>query len=387
MKKFLSILFAFCILFINADTLFAQGDNSDPVTFFESTENLLGLKSYKAKQGISGGFKIGSNMSGEEESAIGNYRIVFNSDIYNKDDLKRDFHTIVNGHLNLNLKGDGRPFDNLLLNVRAELILVNGDGLYARLDNVVLNAKGVPEDEMDDYMEFKNELNTEVNKIRSQWIFIPIEEYEDYYNEELPEDYSALFDKDEFVKSLKDNGLKKTLETYLDDIIEVMKNEGELSDEDALTFKKIAEEFLKTQFFSFKNVTRGESKGYVSFRLDRTNLFGFFTKVADIANETLSATDLNMLRTYLNKFIISGAYHTDYKYRIFDDFRIRATLRDFDPLQHLQTTLAYKISDINEVRSIKAPSSFTNIEDFNVPFLPPTTSSDLTSRALKVLVN
>jgi hypothetical protein len=387
MKKFLSILFAFCILFLNADTLFAQGDNSDPVTFFESTENLMGLKSYKAKQGISGGFKIGSNMSGMEESAVGNYRLVFTSDIYNQDDLKRDFRTLMNGHLNINLKGDGRPFDNLLLNFRAEFILVNGDGLYARLDNVVLNAKGVPADEMNDYMEFKKELNDEVSKIRSQWIFIPIEEYEELYSEELPEEYSSFADKEGFIKSMKDNGLKKTLETYLDDIIELMKDEGMLTDEDAVTFKKIANEFLKTKFFSQKTVTRGASKGYVSFRLDRTNLFGFFKKVAEIADETLSATDLNMLREYLNKFIISGAYHTDYKYRIFDDFRIRGTIRDIGPLHHLQTTLAYKVSDINKVKTIKAPSSFKHIDELDVPILPPTTGSDLTSKALQVLVN
>lgn len=207
MKKFLSILLA--VVLINSSLILAtHAEEENELSFFETVENMSELNSYSVDQILSGYLRL------EEDDIdyIGNFRIKTESKVINQDVFAADSHMDLKGSLTLTAEGKDAPFEKLIAGFRAEFITIFGDGSYLRLNNLNLSARGVPEDEMEEYFEFRNELQNEINKIKGIWYYIPQDDL-------LGNEFGAGFDQQMILDELREKGLKETYRNLLKDMI------------------------------------------------------------------------------------------------------------------------------------------------------------------------
>ncbi len=369
-KKIISIVFILilCANIIKVNAVHAKADEPNPVTFFESIDSLLKLNNYSIKQTFTGGLSLndGSDIDG-------NYKFIIDSDILKKDDYKRDINSTIRGHINLRMKGEDKAFDNLIINVRGKVIIYSGKEMFVQLQHADLFARGVPEAEKENYNEFREELKTQINKFKGKWVHFSNDLYNEYYstfNLEIS-DTESLPDEEEIIKSLQKEGFRKTIESYTESIIDLsIKNSG-MTDEEAASMKEIFNEILKVKFFKTKTIKAGDKKGFTSFRINRSGLLMFIKKVAKITEETLPEEGVSIIKGYLEKFSLSGAYHEDKNNRIIDEFKVRLSFKDLMLLKHLQITYNEKISQINSLKRFRKPTNATPIEDLINTYLLP----------------
>ena len=222
----------------------------DPVlmTFIESTENLQKLQSYKVNQGISGKFQFKvptTTGSKTADEVIGNYRLDFNGNIYNSKPYENNAHINFNGNVNFNMTGDTKYFDSLIVNIRGQIKYMISDGFYARIDDVNFSAKGIPKKDEKDYNSFKKQVDTMINPLKGQWIYIP----ESYLNS-LPGGSQVYKDQKKLMDDLKKKGVARLYKDLLKDMVSEEEKNGGITKDQAVKLKKLVDDFFKTQFFS-----------------------------------------------------------------------------------------------------------------------------------------
>ena len=372
MKKFLSILLT--LIFALAPILVANAerDNSDPVTFFESTDNLANFKSYRMNQGLFGNFEVDNY----GDQVTGDFKIGIMTDIYNTKIYQSNTESRINGSISLKTTGDNKPFDNLIINLRARIKTVFNDGAYLRLDNLTLEAIGIPEDEMQNYLDTKKQIEDEIKKIKGIWIYIPDNFYGDEINTTIPDEYSNFANTEDLLNDLKTKGLKEFYKDIMSELIESLRESGSITDDDYRNYTNINREFHKTEFFSQKEINSGDNTGLISYRLNKRKIMQFIENAAKMMGEEIPMSEKIQMQYFFNKFSLFGLYSIDYSKRIFDSFKIRLVLRKIETLKGLVLGYTYKVSKINEINKITKPDDFTSIESLDLPFLPQPINDD-----------
>lgn len=370
MKKLLSIIF---ILFLMASQLItanAEELNSDSITFFESMENLQKLKSYNSTQTISGNFKFIPISDNDIEEMNGQFTIKAQSDMYNRDAYENNMSSKISGRVNINIKGDKKPFEDLFLYFNIEMISILEDGIYVRLNQAYLKASGVSDSELQGYQEFKKEMDQYVSGIRGQWFYFPENIVGQEINENMPPGFEEQMELQKKLREqLKSDGIVKT---YKNLINEMLVNEMSLarygiSEEESEQIKTIIDRFAATDFFREKIITaEGYYKDSILFVLDKRRIVSFIQLAFRDFGETLNLTNLNEFKEFLSKFYLSGAYHVDDTHPVYDKFRLKFILHDLDELKMLKLISFSKISDINAIGAIKGPNEFTNAEELDL---------------------
>ncbi len=360
MKKIISLLFVFVMSFslVTPQTL---GINSDPVTFLESTENLQELDSMSVRQNLSGNFDFAP---AEDENVSGQFRLGFTSDVINKGNFQSDVSADITGRLNLHYKGENAPFNSLTAYLKLQIKSVADDGIYIRLQQLRFNAAGVPQDEMDDYLEAKAEMEEGVKMIKGQWIYFPSTLIEESLDMTLPEGAAM---QDELREQIAQEGLKDTYKQLFSDY---MNEAGAIDVNETETFNNVLDKFFETEFFTRKKVTRGLYKDFNRFTFSKRRFIRFIRWVGQELDEELGEQELAEINRVMSKFYFSGAYHVDKQNRIFDQVRLKLILKGIEELKKAQFGMFYKVSNINKVEAIKAPTDFKNYEevDFNSIF-------------------
>ena len=225
MKKILSIFLFLFLLTTPILTSVAQVANSESASFFESTENLQKLKSYRANQNITGSFEFGD----EAEKVTGNYYLRINTDVLNQVNYEFDTYSSARGYVNVHITGEHRPFDNLKVDIRFELKKLANDGLYAKLGAIDLKAIGISENEMENYLDFKEELENKLDSIKGIWYYLPEDLITSQQTNKLPEEFESVLNQEVIQETLKEKGLEETLKQALTSILNILVTEQSLN--------------------------------------------------------------------------------------------------------------------------------------------------------------
>lgn len=355
MKKLISLLFVFIMSFslMAPQTL---GVDSAPVTFLESTENLQALKSMSIQQNISGNFEF---TPAENEKMSGQFQLGFDSDVVNKGNLKSDISADITGRINLHYEGTEVPFQNLTAYLKLEIKSIVNDGVYVRLQQLHLNATSIPENEMNNYLKTKTQLEKGVKTLKGHWIYFPSTLIEEGLKMGAPE---GLVIQEEIREQIAQKGLKDTYKKLFSDYLI---SSGVVDGNESKKLNTILDKFLETDFFTHKKVTNGLYKDFDRFNFSKRRFVQFIQWVGQELGEKLSAKDLSELNQALSKFYFSGAYHIDNQNRIFDQIRLKLILKGIEALKKAQFGMFYKISDVNKVEAITTPDNFTDYEELD----------------------
>ena len=354
-KRYLSFLFVLIFLassfIINA---LAQGDYFEPITFLESTENMQNLKSYRLNQNLTGHFETDDDPTGNELQLTGEYRLKVNMDVLNRSPYEIDTYSFVRGHLYVYADGPKRPFERLEINFRGELIGLADEGLYVRLNTFNLNADGVPEDEMENYLEFKNELDQKLYMWKGFWTHYPKELCESRVPEGLPEELRPALNPETTKNNLQDKGIKEAYEQILMDLLGGLTVNNASED----LQETVVEKFLATNFFIKKPVLEGGWTGFMNFTLNKRRIAEFMVWMARELGESPTEDDIKELWDILNKFYFSYMTHSSPDYKVIDFLRFKLILHDLETWNQLSFNYSCKIGKINEIEPIEAPDEF-----------------------------
>ena len=374
MKKILSIAFVL-VTILNAFGNAAIAE-SNGLTWFESLDNMQKLKSYTIQQVVSGSL---SGKIEEGQGGSGDFTFNVKSAIVNRDANKTDSKNIIEGKLHFALEGKDSPFKSLDANFRLSVIALADQGVYIRLENVDLNANGILEKDLQSYLDFKTEFDKTIEPIRWQWVQLPDQYIKGQLDQEAPMDLVA-FDTTALKNEIVKNGFKKAIQKAIEDEIAKSETDGQMTAEDATKARTLANRFFETEFFNLKTSAKPGKEEQTSFVLNKGRIVEFVQRIGEEMGKTLAETDLSELRNILRKFTLSGAFHQNGEFGIFDRLKIRLTLKNIEKLTNLQLDYAFKIGNINAVESISAPAKSTPLDEANLDFLPPpadTTESEL----------
>ncbi len=370
MKKILSIFLLLFLLTTPILTSIAQGANSDSASFFESTENLQKLRSYRLNQNITGSFEFGN----VDEKATGNYYLRINTDILNLANYEFDTYSSARGYINVQGGGENRSFDNLKANVRFELKKLASDGLYIRLGSLDLQAVGVTENEMEDYLNFKKDLESKLNSIKGTWYYFPEELTASQQISTLPEELEGVLNQEAIGRALKENGFKETLKQTLANVLNVLASEQSIDQSKANKIETIIDKFFETELFTKKIVVSGQKKGFINSTLSKRRVVEFMKWVGETLEGPLDSYNVAELWNILNKFYFSIMTHQNDQYGIYDFFRFKLILKNIKELERLAIGYSYKVSKINQIETIKEPDEFSSYKiletELGIPLLP-----------------
>lgn len=369
MKKILSILLFIFLLTTPILTSVAQVTNSESASFFESTENLQKLKSYRANQSITGSFEFGD----EAEKTTGNYFLRINTDILNQTDYEFDTYSSARGYVNIHITEEHRPFDNLKADVRFELKKLANNGIYVRLGAFDLKAIGISENEMENYLDFKEELENKLDSIKGTWYYFPEEAITYQQINELPAELENILNQEAIQETLKEEGLEETLKQVLTSILDTLVTEQSLDQSKADKIETIIDKFFKTEFFTKKIVVAGPQKGFANSTLSKRRVVEFVKWMGRTLDEPLDSHDVSEVWNMLNKFYFSIMTHQNDQYGIYDFFRFKLILKNIEELKRLAIGYSYKISKINQIGAIEEPDEFSSYKiletEFGIPLL------------------
>ncbi len=361
LHNFLSIVLvgAVCIIAVPA-----KGFNSDPLTFFKSTENMQQLESYRLHQNLTGDFEFRQDLQNEAEMK-GEYWFKINTDVFSRAPYESDLYSFIRGQALVYAGGDNRPFGRLKVNLRAEVIRLSGDGIYARLGAFNLTADDVSDNEKEDYLAFKTGLEEQLETVRNQWFYFPEDILEASNTEALPASLQSTLDRDALREDLKEKGLKATYQDTLNSLAQ-----KQLSGAEADTVQTVINDFFNTDFFTERTVVAGPQKGFTNYTLSKRRLSRFAVSAARTMGEKVTESDKKELGGLLNKFYLSAMTHEDETYNIFDFFRLKLILENIGPFSQFSVYYSYKVSSIDELSAVTAPDEFTSYETLQLPFLP-----------------
>lgn len=373
MKKYISIILTFIFTFSIIATASAESTTNKPVTFIESMENLLKFSNYKSTEKFFGGLKVSTY---GKDNINGSFGLSVTSSNYKKANYEFDGDSYIQGSIVLYDNSKDKSFDQLICNVRGKLIYIVNDGLYGRLDDINILARGIPKSDEASYNNFQKSFKKEISKIKGKWYYLPTGDLttlnEDAYAE-LPEEFRKYADQKALMKELKEKGLKKFYADLVKDLIDNLKDDMGITESEVKIYKQVIDDFFATQFFGKRKVESGEFKGQTSFNLNKFSVINFVKKIAGGLNEEMSVQDIASLKYYLNLFSLSGFYHEDFVNRIIDQFRVTFTLKNIQNLEKFEVAYSQQISDINTLKGIEKPSSFTSLEktinDLNTSYM------------------
>jgi len=373
MKKIISFIFVL-ILFFNIFGSVVLAQNG--VGFYESMENLQKLKSYSMNQMISGFFDASLNKKGE--SASGNFSLTIKSDTHNQEAYSPDTKMQITGTLHVDLTGADdsppvsrdKPFDSIDALARLSIISLPKEGVYVRLEGVDVNVTGIPASDVADYENFRAEMKKEIQLIKWQWIFIPINYFKGQLDETMPTEMKSLVDEEMIRQKFKEQGFQKGLKQLLGDWINIMEKDGSLSAKDASQAQAALDRFFGADFFTFNTVVRPGKEATTAFRLNKNAIIGFIRNTAKELEAEISDLDVLEIKKTLNLFQLSGSYHENIEYQIFDRFNLRIGVNNLDTLKKLQFNVLYKIGNINKDQKIRKPAKSIPIDQADLKLLP-----------------
>ncbi len=365
MKKILSIAFVIATI-LNAlgNAAFAQ---NNVITWFESLDNIKGLESYAMQQVVTGDFATKADTG---DGGSGDFKLNIKSAILNHDRLTMDSKHTIDGKLHFSLKGEGRPFSEVDANFRLSVIALESQGAYVRLENLDFNANGISEEDMPSYLDFREEFKGVVEPIKWQWIQLPDQYIKGQLDQGAPAELSML-DTETLKNDLVENGFRVAIQAAIEDGIATAENEGSMTEEDAAKARALSDRFFETNFFNLKTSARPGKEEQTSFILNKGRIIDFVKKAGEELGKGLSESDLTELRSALGKFNLSGAFHQNSEFGIFDRLKIRLQLKNIEELKNLKLDYSYKIGNINAVEAISAPAKFMPLEESGLDFLPP----------------
>lgn len=327
-----------------------RGEDATPLSFFESIENLQNLKSFRNSQTFTGHLKLedfGNDFKGS-------FRVKLVQDVINKDAFENDARVSIKGSLTFEATGEDIPFTKLIAGFSGDVISLVKNGIYFRLNNVSISAKGVPEDELESYSEFQDEQKANLNLYKDKWFFIP-------FDHELISTYGNEVDHEEVLKNLRENGFKEAYEELIQSLAGSF---GGTDSEESEKITEVLSDFFNTQFFTARKVVAGRYKGNTSFSLSKRRLLSFLKKAGVTMKEPLTPGDLEEIDDFLSKFYINGVFHINNVRNIYDLFVFKLTLRNIEGLKFGKFILQNKITHVNQIKAIEAPADSISIDEF-----------------------
>jgi len=368
MKKILSLAFVITML-LNAvgNAAFAQFDG---LTWFESMDNLQKLKSYSLVQVISG------DVTGQSdtESGTGNFTLNIKSDIVNRGNLKTDSKNIVDGKIHFAMTGKDRPFNDMDVSFRLSVISMDKFGAYIRLESVDFNASGILKEEMQGYLDFKTEFAKTIDPIKWQWIHIPNQYLKGQLDQNVPMDFEGL-DTKALKKDIAKNGYKKAIQKTIKNQISAQVKDGQMEKEEGAKAQALVDRFFKTEFFKLKTVSRAGKEDSTTFALNNNRILEFIKGSSEELGEAIADTDLADFQEMLGKFNLTGVFHQNSEFGIFDRLKVNLILKNVEELTRLQINYGLKIGNMNSVKAIKPPAKSIDLDDEKLGFLPPATDT------------
>ncbi len=369
MKKILSLAFVLGML-LNAtgNAAFAQFDG---LSWFESMDNMQKLKSYSMVQVITGDAE---GKIDDTKTASGNFSFNVKSDIVNRGGTKMDSKNIVDGKLHVALQGKDRPWSDMDVNFRLSVILIDKLGAYVRLENVNFNANGILKKDLQDYLDFKTQFDKSIDPIKWQWIHVPNQYLKGQVDQRVPMDLGGL-DSAALKKDIAKNGFKKAIQKALKAQIDTAVKKGEMEQDEATKTRSLVDRFFKTEFFNLKMISKPGKEDSTTFSLNNNKILEFIRGATEELGEAISENDLATLQEALGKFNLTGSFHQNSEFGIFDRLKANLILKNVGGLSRLQVGYSSKIGNINTVEAIKPPAKSTELDDANLGFLPPATDT------------
>lgn len=360
MKKSLSFAFAVAVAF-NAlgNAAFAQVER---LNWFESLDNMQKLKSYTMAQVLS------ADVTGqieEGQTGSGNFTLNINTSLVNRENYKMDTKNSITGKLHIKVEGKDKPFDALDANFRISVVSIADQEVYVRLEKADFEASGIREADAQGYQDAKTQLGSMLEPILWQWIRIPNQDLVGEVKQELPTELGNL-DAETLKADLKKNGFQETFQKLIESELNSQMDQGEMPEADAAKAKALMERFFKTEFFRLKSESKPNQEESTSFTLNKNQIFNFVRNASKELGENISSADLAALRDALRKFSLSGSFHQNNQFGVFDRLKVKLALKNLKQVSNVQLDYATKIGNINAVDAIKAPAKTVTLEELGL---------------------
>jgi hypothetical protein len=362
MKKIISLIAATFIFLI---PLNIRADESS-LTFFDNLENLNKLESYKVNQSIFGGILLNKlPMDDGFVDLKGDYNFTLNDVVESKGAWQNNTHAKIEGRVKLAGKSTTKNIkmcDEYSMEVRGEAISIFNESIYLKLDNLNIKGKKCDKTEQADI----DSAMEQVKEFEGKWFRLGLSDL-------TASEYYDVPDQTEITDALQEDGI----ENGIMDITAPFLDEVGLSDEEISEVKTLIDTVFQTEFFSSKTITNGNNAGFTSFKLNKSALLNLALDLSRQFGQEITQMDMNNLRAYLNKFTIDGMYKVNEEYGIYDNFLMHFGLWNIENLKKLDLNYRYKVSGINNMPAIEAPTDFVDIDSGMLPyFQSESTSSD-----------
>lgn len=337
MKKLISYLIICALLILPVNSLLAA-DNS--VSFFEALGNFSKLEDYKLVQSLYGS----AELEEYEDHISAEYRISISSVVDGGN--TQDSFSRVSAYIkftNYNEVTDYTPFKTMTVQANGEVITQDQTDLYFKLNNFNIGLEEPLPFAVTDIEDVK----AMVDLYRGTWFHSSLDELA---NENL--DVNQYIEYEEQFKEDPKEAIMGLSELVLQDA-----DMGFSEEEMEEIFEAIGLA-LETRLFTERDVVAGRNTGFKFFNLNKSSIINFFYKLADLIDEELTEEDVSELRAALSKVSISGIYRIEDVYDVIDNLLVRFRLKDVEPINNLELSYRYKLSDLNKENSIKAPTEY-----------------------------
>jgi hypothetical protein len=351
MKKIISLSL---ILFFGLMPLITKAEISG-LSFFQIIDNMASLKDYKGIQSIYGDVLINdTDMKLKSEFKLSTQDIIKNTGKWQSDKDSK-----INAYLKLTWMGektDEKPFDTLAAEIRGEVITILNKTVYFKLDHINVDVTGIAEADLADIQSFLDG----IKQMKGVWYKMDLESVQE--NTALQESYGDLADVDKITSDLESKGLEETIKGLADELLPQMLGESGMTQDEMAQVTTFIDRIFKTEFFSIKEITAGESKGFTSYRLNRGAITEMVVDLAKQFGESFGMDEIGELRSQLNKVGITGMYRMVPEYGIFNNLLFNLKLRNMDPIQNLNVGYRYKIMNINEGNEVIEPAEYVEFD-------------------------
>ncbi|MBI5421877.1 hypothetical protein HZA44_01980 [Candidatus Peregrinibacteria bacterium] len=139
-----------------------------------------------------------------------------------------------------------------------------------------------------------------------------------------------------------------------------------MTQEDAAKVNSVVDRFFKTEFFRLKSESKPNQEEATTFMLNKNQILNFVRNASKELGESISNTDLSALREALRKFSLSGSFHQNNEFGIFDRLKVKLHLKNLEQVSNLKLDYASKIGNINAVEPLKLPAKSVTLEELGL---------------------
>jgi hypothetical protein len=239
----------------------------------------------------------------------------------------------------------------MTVQANGEVIAQNQKDLYFKLNNFNIGLEEPLPFAVTDIEDVK----AMVDLYRSTWFHVSLDEFA---NESLEGEYAGEIDVDQYIEY--EEQFKEEPKEAIMGLSELVLMDSEMGFtedeiEEGLAAIGLA---LETKLFTERDVVAGRNTDFKFFNLNKSSIINFFYKLADLLDEEMTDEDAAELRAALSKVSISGIYRVEDVYDIIDRLLVRFRLKDVEPINNLELSYRYTLSDLNKENSIKAPTEY-----------------------------